>query len=239
MKGGVGKTTTSINLAQGLAEKNKKILLVDFDPQANTTDMFIQEDVNYTYIDEILEGKDVEVFSTQYANIDIIPSRLDLAVTEKNILLSTKAQHNRLYKALKGIKDNYDFIIVDCPPILNTLIVNALNTVDEVIIPIKIDLAAQKGFEITLDNIREISESYDLDIQYRILFTMVTRTNIDRDKMIEIEKQCPEHVIQTKIRNQAKPIKEASYTQGNILNKKYGVGQDYENLVDELTILWQ
>lgn len=241
MKGGVGKTTTSVNLAQGLGILGYKTLLVDLDPQANSTDMFIDSnDHSYTYIDEILNGEPIQSYPTKNEGVSIIPSRLDLATTERNILLSTKAQHNRLYKALRDIKNDFDYIIIDCPPILNLLTVNALNASNEVIIPIKIDKAAQKGFQITLENIKEISDSYDLEIKYRVLFTMVTRTKVDNQKIEEITKECTiKNVIQTRIRNQAKPIKEASYSQGVIVDGKSGVGCDYLNLVNELLEQWR
>lgn len=240
MKGGVGKTTTSLNLAQGLVKKGKKVLLCDLDPQANLTDYLIQDEQSYTYIDELLEGKEAQIYETSCNNLFLIPSRLDLALTEKKILLSEKAQHNRLYKALKPVFDDFDYVIIDCPPILNLLTVNALNVSEEVIIPIKIDKAAQKGFQITLNNIREIAESYDLDIDYKVLFTMVTRTKIDQQKINEISLDCGEtNVIKTTIRNQAKPIKEASYNQSSVVEGKSGVGNDYLDLADELLEVWE
>lgn len=240
MKGGVGKTTTSINLAIALGKKGKKVLLCDLDPQANLTDYLIQEEQSYIYIDEILEGKKIQVYETHYNNLFLIPSRLDLATTEKKILLSSKAQHNRLYKAIKPVLKDFDYVIIDCPPILNLLTVNALNVSDEVIIPIKIDKAAQKGFKITLRNIHEIAESYDLDIEYKVLFTMVTRTKIDKQKINEISIDCGnQNVIKTTIRNQAKPVKEASYNQSSVIEGKSGVGNDYLDLVDELLEMWR
>ncbi len=241
-KGGVGKTTTSVNLANVLGSKDYKVLVIDLDPQANSTDMLINivDEEGYTFVDSVLEGKEEAVtYPTVFANVDLLPSRLDLATTEKNILISPKAQHNRLYKGIKGIMKQYDFIIIDCPPILNMLTVNALNVSDEVIIPIKIDKAAEKGFEMTLRNIKDMSESYDLDIAYKVLFTMVTRTNVDKLKIEEISNACDAGcVIQTHIRNQAKPIKEATYSQKSIINAKTGVGNDYVDLVNELLEEW-
>ncbi len=236
MKGGVGKTTTSINLAQCLGKKGKKVLVIDFDPQANTSDMLFPQDItNFITIEQVLENdNELTIYNTKFDNVFIIPSSLELSITEKNILLSSKAQHNRLSKALKPIKHLYDFIIIDCPPILNTLIVNALNASNEVIIPIKIDKAALKGFKITLDNIKEIAESYDLELEFKVLFTMVTRTNIDKEKIIEISNFCGENVYSTTIRNQAKPIKEASFSAECMSDKHSGVASDYISLATEL-----
>lgn len=238
MKGGVGKTTTAINLVTGLGVMGYKVLLVDFDPQANSTDVLMKQTRAFNYIDEVLEGVDPLPAQTMYENVDIMPSRLELALTERKILLGTKAQHSRLYKALKPLCDAYDYMIIDCPPILNLLTVNALNTSNEVIIPIKIDKAAEKGFNITLRNLQEIAESYDLDLDYRVLFTMVNRNNTDKARIQAISEICKSKTMKTTIRYQAKPVTEAGYNQTAVITGKSKVSDDYQELVNELISTW-
>ncbi|MFV0380925.1 MAG: ParA family protein [Breznakia sp.] len=233
MKGGVGKTTTSINLATGLAVKNYTVLIIDLDPQANSTDFYLKNK-NYVFIDQMLHGHDVHVYETRIDNLSFIPSRLELALAEKQILLDNKAQHNRLYKVIKKVKDNFDYIIIDCPPILNLLTVNALNASDEVIIPIKVDKGAEKGFKITLQNIQEIADSYDLDIDHKILFTMVNKNNTDKQRIEDITANRKNHIIKTQIRYQSKPITSSAYFTEAVINGNSNVGADYLQLVKEI-----
>ena len=237
-KGGVGKTTTSINLAYGLGTLNNKTLLIDFDPQANSTDYFIEETKEYVYIDEMIQGMDTEIYPTDNENVSFIPSRLDLALTERNILLDTKAQHNRLLKVIKNLSNDFDYIIIDCPPILNLLIVNALNASDEVIIPIKVDKAAEKGFGVTKQSIQDIADSYDLDLDYKILFTMVNRNNTDKFRMQSIREKYKDKIIDVTIRNQPKPVTDAGYDQSAVVLGNSNVGKDYQELIDELLEKW-
>lgn len=238
-KGGVGKTTTSINLVCGLGNQGNKTLLIDFDPQANSTDYFIEEETEYIYIDEMIQGTETQVYPTKNENVFFIPSRLDLALTERNILLDTKAQHNRLLKVIKGLKETFDYIIIDCPPILNLLIVNALNASDEVIIPIKVDKAAEKGFEVTKQSIQDIADSYDLDLDYKILFTMVNRNNTDKYRMQSIRDKYGDKIIDTIIRSQPKPVTDAGYNQTAVVLGKSNVGDDYKRLIQELLTEWK
>ncbi|MEG2836415.1 ParA family protein, partial [Anaerorhabdus sp.] len=237
IKGGVGKTTSSLNIATGLAHKGYQVCLIDNDIQASATDLCKlqhNEDLGIHYIDEMYLFKvSPDAYQTETANLHIIPSRLELATAEREILLGHEAQFNRLQKVVKKIKDKFDYIIIDCGPILNQLTVNALYCCDEVIIPLKIDKGAEKGFYITIKYIKEICESYDLDLPYRILFTAVNRNNIDKNKILELSEKAEGHVIKSTIRNQAKPITASGYSQNMVIDGSSNVGKDYECLVDE------
>ncbi|MEG0569986.1 MAG: ParA family protein, partial [Erysipelotrichales bacterium] len=179
------------------------------------------------------------VYESTHKNVSFIPSRLELALTERKIMLEqNKAQHSRLFKAIKGIRKDFDYIVIDCPPILNLLTVNALNASNEIIIPIKIDKAAEKGFAITLSNITEIADSYDLELDYKVLFTMVNNTKIDKARMDQIIGNCKDNTINTRIRYQSKPVTEAGYKKVPVVEGNSNVGQDYKELCDELIATW-
>lgn len=276
MKGGVGKTTSSINIATGLANKGNKVLLIDFDPQANSTDIlldikqeeiFINDEVSkainnfdatalkeilmklnkYEYsevfIDQMLFDPSIrQTYQTQVENLHIIPSRLELANAEKTIRNGNEAIHNRLWNVIKGVKNDYDYILIDCPPIINVLTINVLNAVDEIIAPIKIDRGAEKGLIMTIQELMVIATSYDLDILIRPLFTMVNKNNTQK-RRIEVLRSFQNNIvkpIESQIRFQDKPVNESSFKNKLVINdRKANVGQDYRDVVDELIELWK
>lgn len=276
MKGGVGKTTSSINIATGLANKGNKVLLIDFDPQANSTDIlldikqeeiFINDEVSnainnfdagalkdilmrlnkYEYsevfIDQMLFDPSIrQTYQTQVENLHIIPSRLELANAEKTIRNGNEAIHNRLWNVIKGIKNDYDYILIDCPPIINVLTINVLNAADEIIAPIKIDRGAEKGLIMTIQELMVIATSYDLDILIRPLFTMVNKNNTQK-RRIEVLRSFQNNIvrpIESQIRFQDKPVNESSFKNKLVINDtKANVGQDYRDVVDELIELWK
>lgn len=275
MKGGVGKTTSSINIATGFANKGKKVLLIDIDPQANSTDILLDIKQDEIYINEevikAIDSLDVaglqsalsklnkhqykEVFidqmlfdpnltstyKTKIDNLHIIPSRLELANAEKTIRNSNEAAHNRLKKVIKKIQGEYDYIFVDCPPIINTLIINVLNCVDEIIAPIKIDRGAEKGLIMTIQQLMEIAVSYDLDISIRPLFTMVPRNNTAKERM-DVMRGFQNKIvkpIEVTVRYQDKPVTQASYDNEMVINNtSVNVGKDYQEVVDALYEEW-
>ncbi len=165
IKGGVGKTTSTINLASTLAEEGKKVLIVDIDAQSNSTMLFKAYDIDALSVSDILLDKNINVEDvikgTDFDNIDVLPSNISLAFTEKKILLDvTRNQQNRLKKALEQVEDKYDYCLIDCPPSLNMITINALVASDEVIVPIKIDKFALDGLGYLLDSIDEVKEIY-------------------------------------------------------------------------------
>ncbi|MGB4984227.1 MAG: ParA family protein [Erysipelotrichaceae bacterium] len=242
IKGGVGKTTTSINLARGLSNQGKRVLLIDLDGQANATSI-ITNNNNYSLsiVDCLLNPRlTKETIVKTDLGFDLLPSVLSLFVVEKKIMLdTTNPQHLRLWKVIKEIINDYDEIIVDCNPSLNILSNNAVfvckEKLGEIIIPIKIDKGAIDGFKTTINFINEINENYDLDITYRVLLTMLNRNNLDKQIADEFKLLVDDKLFVTKIRNQSKPITEAGLNKKAVVdNAKTNVGIDYQSLVKEI-----
>lgn len=237
MKGGVGKTTSSVNVATGLAMGGKKVLLVDLDPQANTTDIFLRDNVELAIdclmLDQTLTEKSIVKVDE---NLDLIPSSLDLASVELKLKLSNLPQHNCLQRVLEQVREKYDYCIIDCPPILNILTVNALFVTDELIIPIKPDKFALTGFETTEKNYISIKNAFALKSRLKILFTIANRNNTEKE-IIEKLKSSEYEVFETVIRNQPKPIVDAGLGGRAVIKEnpdKVPVANDYRLFVSEI-----
>lgn len=161
-KGGVGKTTTSVNLAASLAATRRKVLLIDLDPQGNAT-MGVGVDKNaleHTFCDVLLSGFDVRqcVMTLDNIGIDLLPSNADMTAAEVSLMRTDNAQ-NTLKDAIGPIKHNYDYVLIDCPPALNMLTLNALVASDGVIIPMQCEYYALEGLTALMDTISQVQSS--------------------------------------------------------------------------------
>ena len=187
-KGGVGKTTTSINLSACLAEKGKKVLLVDMDSQGNTTSGLglekneLDKTIYEVLRDEIPVEDSIVEIDNCFGNLFLIPSNRNLAGAEIELITSENMQYI-LKRKLAPIKDNYDFIILDCPPALGMLTVNALAAADNVLIPVQAAYLPAKGLEQLLETISKVKRQINPKLKIEgILLTMVdSRTNYSKD----------------------------------------------------------
>ena len=182
-KGGVGKTTTAINLAACLSEKGKKVLLIDMDPQGNATSGIgvDKSELEYTIYDLMIGESSIKdcVIKNVYKDMDLIPTSVDLAAAEIE-LIGVERKEFILKDEVDFIKDSYDFIIIDCPPALSMLTINAMTTADSVIVPIQCEYYALEGLSQLMHTINLVSERLNptLDIE-GIVFTMFDgRTNL-------------------------------------------------------------
>ena len=201
-KGGVGKTTTAVNLAAALGVLEKKILLIDADPQANATsglgvDLNLTNYGTYQLLEHSIEVSDA-VISTNSPNLDLIPSHIDLVASEIE-LLNQDAREYMLKKALKLIKKDYDYILIDCAPSLGLITLNALVAADAVIIPIQCEYFALEGLGKLLNTIKSVQKLHnkELDIEGLLLTMYDTRLRLSNQVVEEVKKHFGKMVFKT------------------------------------------
>lgn len=204
-KGGVGKTTTNINLGASLAQRGKKILMLDIDPQGNTTSGvgIAKKGLTETIYELMVEDNyDVKkaILPTNIKNLDIIPASVDLAGAEVE-LVALEGRERRLKQALDQIKGDYDYIFIDCPPSLGLLTINSLTAVDSVLIPIQCEFYALEGVSQLVSTIELVKKNFNkkLEIEGVILSMFDGRTNLSVQVVQEVKKYFGNKVYSTVI----------------------------------------
>ena len=198
------KTTTSINLGASLVHQGKRILIVDTDPQGNTTSGLginkadVKQCIYDVLIDEV-PAKDV-ILPSSIEGLDLVPARIELAGAEIE-LVQTLSREHRLKRALQGIRDTYDYILIDCPPSLGVLTVNSLTAANSVLIPIQCEFYALEGLGQLLNTIRIVQKHLNkrLEIEGVLLTMFDGRTNLSVQVMEEVKKYFQEKVYRTVI----------------------------------------
>jgi len=201
-KGGVGKTTTAINLSSCLATKGQKVLAIDMDPQGNmTSGLSVEKDeVEYTVYDLLIDEVDVEqvICREVFENLDVLPTNIDLSGAEIELLDADNKQFI-LRDKISKIRDNYDFVIIDCPPSLSMLTINALTTADTVLVPIQCEYYALEGLSQLMKTIELVQTRLNETLEMEgVVFTMYdARTNLSLQVVENVKDNLDEKIYKT------------------------------------------
>ena len=239
-KGGVGKTTTAINLSACLAEKGQKVLAIDMDPQGNmTSGLGIDKDevekniydlmIGQAGVDEVLQKEAIE-------NLDVIPTSIDLSAAEIE-LIGVDDKEFIIRNAIAPIKDNYEYIIIDCPPSLSMLTINAMTTADSVLVPIQCEYYALEGLSQLIHTIDLIKERLNPKLEIEgVVFTMYdARTNLSLQVVENVKENLDKNIYKTIIPRNVRLAEAPSYGMPiNMYDSRSAGAEAYRYLAEEV-----
>ena len=239
-KGGVGKTTTTVNLAASLGVLEKKVLLIDADPQANASsglgiDVENVEKGTYQLLEHIITAREA-IQSTSSPNVDIIPAHIDLVAVEIE-LVDKKRREFKLREAILSLKEDYDYILIDCAPSLGLLTLNALVAADSILIPIQCEYFALEGLGKLLNTVKSVQNIHnpDLDIEGLLLTMFDSRLRLSNQVVEEVRKHFQNMVFKTIIKRNTRLGEAPSYGESIIAYDATSRGaKNYLSLANEL-----
>lgn len=239
-KGGVGKTTTTINLSAAIAETGRKVLVVDMDPQGNTTSGFgvDKENVENTVYELLLGGTTIDACmqTDVFENLSLLPSNINLSGAEIE-LIGIEEKEFLLKNVLKDVKDNFDFILIDCPPSLNMLTINSMCAGDTVLVPIQCEYYALEGLSQLIHTIELVKERLNPDIEIEgVVFTMYdARTNLSLQVVENVKENLNQNIYKSIIPRNVRLAEAPSYGLPVIKYDTKSAGAEaYRLLADEV-----
>lgn len=239
-KGGVGKTTTSINLSACLAALGKRVLAIDMDPQGNMTSGLgiDKNEVEYSVYDLILGETGIEqvICKEAFENLDIIPSNIDLSASEIE-LIGVEDKEFIVHNEVEKVRDNYDFVIIDCPPSLNTLTINAMTTADTVLVPIQCEYYALEGLSQLIHTVELVKERLNPNLGIEgVVFTMYdARTNLSLQVVENVKDNLNQTIYKTIIPRNIRLAEAPSHGLPiNLYDSKSAGAESYMLLAEEV-----